>query len=325
MEDLSVVFHTEKGTLLAVDQISFNVERGKTLAIVGESGCGKSVTSLAILRLLPQVGEISQGELLFSGKSLLQVTKENMRSIRGKKIAMVFQEPMTALNPVYTVGQQVTEAITIHNIASSSEAKKLAIEMLVKVKIPDPVQRFDEYPFQLSGGMKQRVLIAIALACNPSLLICDEPTTALDVTVQAQILELMKELQESMNMGMIFITHDLGVVAEVADEVAVMYAGRIVEKAPVFTVYDDPRHPYTKGLLSSIPQLTDPFGKKLKSIKGQVPSFFERPKGCNFNTRCPFVIEKCFNVEPQTEQISSDHEVQCHRFKELKDVPFAEG
>jgi len=302
VRNLRTSFRTGGVQVHAVDDVSFKVYRGKTLGIVGESGCGKSVTSLSIMRLIPNPpGEITGGEVVYKGKDLLKLPIHEMRAIRGNEISMIFQEPMTSLNPVFTIGDQIMEAVRLHQKTSRSEARNRAIEMLKLVGIPAAETRVDDYPHQLSGGMRQRVMIAMALACNPSVLIADEPTTALDVTIQAQIIDLMKRLQASLGMAVVLITHDLGVIAETADEVLVMYAGKIVEQGSVREVFSKPRHPYTLGLLSSIPKLST-LGtarkQKLETIPGIVPALHELPKGCRFQTRCPYVTEKCKVEEP---------------------------
>lgn len=317
IQNLSVSFQTQRGLYRAVNDLSLNVAAGKTLAIVGESGCGKSVTSLAIMSLLPDVAQISSGSVFLGSKDLLKCSSSEMCSIRGNEIGMIFQEPLTALNPVYTIGQQIREVILLHKKISKTEAKELTLSLLEKVRIPDPEKRFDEYPFQLSGGMKQRVLIAMALACQPKVLIADEPTTALDVTIQAQIIELIKELQEEMKMGVIFITHDLGVVAEVADDVVIMYAGEVIEKGTVYQIFDTPRHPYTRGLLDSMPTLHTRRDLKLKTIKGSVPSLFNRSEGCHFSNRCSYRKDSCDNQRPILEKNNATHEVACHYYKDL--------
>lgn len=286
VKNLKTYFYTEAGIVKSVDDVSLRVEKGKTLGIVGESGCGKSITSLSIMQLVETPpGKIVGGEILLEGENLLSKTEDEMRKIRGNKIAMIFQEPMTSLNPVYTIGKQITEALLLHEKMSKHEAKDRAIEMLKLVKIPLPEKRFSEYPHQLSGGMRQRVMIAMALSCNPQLLICDEPTTALDVTIQAQILELINELKKKTNASVIMITHDLGVISEVADDVLVMYAGKVVEQAGVDEIFERPLHPYTAGLLQCIPKLNEDV-ETLHTIKGMVPSFDEMPKGCSFCPRC---------------------------------------
>lgn len=308
VKGLCTEFKTERGVVRAVDDVSFSVFAGKTLGIVGESGCGKSVTSLSIMRLIPNPpGKIVAGEILYRGSNLLNFDSAKMRSLRGKDLAMIFQEPMTSLNPVYTVGNQISEAIAIHQNLSGKEIKTRAIEMLKLVGIPAPEKRFDEYPHQLSGGMRQRVMIAMALANDPQVLIADEPTTALDVTIQAQILTLLKSLQQRVGMGMILITHDLGVVAEVCDHVVVMYAGRVVESSPVRELFENPKHPYTQALLRSIPKLRDKpkssKDEKLETIPGIVPNLLELPRGCRFQDRCKFKESKCTEAEPELKAV----------------------
>ncbi len=314
VKNLKTQFRTDDGTFLAVDDISFSVEKGKTLGIVGESGCGKSVTSLSIMRLIPSPpGSIVGGEILFEGKNLLKLSEEEMRKIRGNEIAMIFQEPMTSLNPVFTCGYQIAEAIALHQKGlSSKQVREKTIDMLKLVGIPEPDKRVDEYPHQLSGGMRQRVMIAMALSCNPSLLIADEPTTALDVTIQAQILELIRKLQREFNASMILITHDLGVVAETCDFVAVMYAGRIVEYGSAEDIFYRPRHRYTKGLLDSIPHFeTGHKRERLETIKGLVPNLLNIPKGCRFNDRCNFAQEDCKSRDPELKTIDGIHQAAC--------------
>ncbi len=299
VNDLAVHFHLEKRVIPAVDGVSFSVSKGETLGIVGESGCGKSVTALSVMKLLPSPpAKIVRGEIWFKGENLLSKTEEEMRRIRGNNISMIFQEPMTSLNPVLTIGYQISEVIMRHKNLSKKEALSEAVEMLRLTRIPLPEKRIKQYPHHLSGGMRQRVMIAMALACNPELLIADEPTTALDVTIEAQILELINELREKTGSSVIMITHDLGVVAEVADKVAVMYAGRIVEYADVYTIFNNPKHPYTKGLLEAIPDIAIPRGQKLKEIKGLVPSPDEIKEGCRFKTRCECVRNECMIEEP---------------------------
>jgi len=318
VRDLVVKFKTDRGLVTAVNNVSFDVFRGKTLGIVGESGSGKSVTALSIMRLIPNPpGQIAGGTISFKGKNLLDIPLDNMRSIRGNKIAMIFQEPMTSLNPVFTVGNQIEEVFKLHQSElSKADRKNKAIEMLKLVGIPSPEKRINEYPHQLSGGMRQRVMIAMSLACQPDILIADEPTTALDVTIQAQILELMKKLQTELGMGIIMITHDLGVVAETCDEVAVMYCGNIVETADVKTLFGHPQHPYTKGLIESIPSFDSTTGikkERLPTIEGMVPSLFDLPKGCNFQDRCKSVTDKCrgSSGEPHLVDVVSGHQVSC--------------
>lgn len=298
VKDLVVEFRTDRGTVKAVNGVNFDVFKGKTVGIVGESGSGKSVTALAIMGLIPNPpGRVASGQILFNGKSLVNMEAGEMRKIRGNKIAMIFQEPMTSLNPVFTIGNQIEEVIELHQPhLSRSERAAKAIDMLRLVGIPSPDKRVGEYPHQLSGGMRQRVMIAIALSCEPDILIADEPTTALDVTIQAQILELMKKLQKELGMGIILITHDLGVVAETCDTVAVMYCGQIVESADVETLFNHPAHPYTKGLMDSIPSFDSTSGHKkerLQTIEGMVPSLFNLPNGCNFQDRCSKVTDSC--------------------------------
>ncbi|MFM4667726.1 ABC transporter ATP-binding protein [Aeromonas media] len=319
VSDLEVEFAVDDGKVKVLDGVSFKVAPGQTLGIVGESGCGKSVTSLAIMGLLPRPhGQVVAGSIRFQGEELLTLAPDQMYKMRGNRISMIFQEPMTALNPVQTVGDQLMEVFSLHRPDfSKAQRKEAAIAMLQKVGIPEPAQRFAVYPHNLSGGMRQRVMIAMALACEPDLLICDEPTTALDVTIQAQILDLMKALQAQTGMAIIFITHDLGVVAELCDEVVVMYAGRAVERADIFELFDHPRHPYTHGLMASIPRLEDVPKSLLKTIKGQVPALHEMPAGCRFSNRCPHATEICVSTIPATEQLSDRHAVACHHWKEL--------
>lgn len=300
VKNLKTHFYTHDGILPAVDGVSFKINSGETLCVVGESGCGKSVTAMSILKLVPTPpGKYVEGNILFNGQDILSKTNEEMRKIRGKDIAMIFQEPMTSLNPVYTVGDQIAEAIMIHQGKKKKEAIEIAINMLKKVGIPSPEKRVREYPHQLSGGMRQRVMIAMALSCNPMVLIADEPTTALDVTVQAQILDLMRKMQKETGTAIMFITHDLGVVAEMADRVVVMYAGKIVEEGTVEEIFDDPTHPYTIGLLNSIPQLDGKGKETLHIIKGTVPNLDELPKGCAFHPRCDRVMEICREKKPE--------------------------
>ena len=287
VKNLKTYFYTDEGVVKSVDDVSFDVEKGKTLGIVGESGCGKSITSLSIMQLVETPpGKIVGGEIIYQGENLLEKNKDQMRKIRGGEIAMIFQEPMTSLNPVFTVGKQIMEALRLHTDLDKEKAKERAIEMLKLVKIPLPEKRFNEYPHQLSGGMRQRVMIAMALSCNPKLLICDEPTTALDVTIQAQILDLINELKEKLGTSVMMITHDLGVIAEVADDVMVMYAGKVVEYGSADDIFESPKHPYTSGLMNCIPKLTDEDHTRLDVIKGMVPSFDQMPKGCAFCPRC---------------------------------------
>lgn len=311
VRNLKTSFHTSQGLIPAVDDVSFHVDRGETLGIVGESGCGKSVTSLSILRLVPNPpGVIEAGEIMFEGQNLLSYSDSAMRKVRGNEIAMIFQEPLTSLNPVFTIGNQISEAIMLHQGLGSAKAIERTIEMLKLVGIPLPERRVKEYPFELSGGMRQRVMIAMALSCNPKLLIADEPTTALDVTIQAQILRLMKQLKKDIGMAIMLITHDLGVVAEMAQRVIVMYAGKIVEEAPVIPLFRKPFHPYTSGLMDSIPQL-DVEKKRLHVIKGTVPNLADMPGGCRFNPRCPYADDKCRTQEPDLIEVGEDRKVRC--------------
>lgn len=333
VKNLCTEFVTEAGVLRAVDDVSFSVKKGKTIGIVGESGCGKSVTSLSIMRLIASPpGRISSGEILYKGQDLLKLPISEMRNIRGNEISMIFQEPMTSLNPVFTVGDQIVEAIRLHQKASRTEALDRAREMLKLVGIPSPEKRLDDYPHQLSGGMRQRVMIAMALSCNPGVLIADEPTTALDVTIQAQILELMRRLRSTFGMAMMLITHDLGIIAETADEVVVMYAGKIVERGSVLQIFENPQHPYTRGLLNSVPvfqpvskdggeRKTIRERKKLDTIPGIVPSLLELPQGCRFQTRCSYATEECKKEEPRLRSVQNSdvahgsHQAAC--IKEL--------
>jgi len=314
---LVTTFDTDAGVLTAVDGVSFSVRRGRTLGIVGESGCGKSVTALSIMRLLPQpMGKIRNGEVLFDGSNLVNLPSAEMRKIRGGRIGMIFQEPMTALNPVHTIGRQLSEIFLLHVTSDRRRALEMSVEMLRRVGIPSPEIRVGEYPHQLSGGMRQRVVIAMALACKPSVVIADEPTTALDVTIQAQILELMHALQEEMGMAIILITHDLGVIADMCDDVVVMYGGRIAESGPVDDIFAAPAHPYTRGLLSSIPRLTTPRKSRLNVIDGMVPGLADLPEGCRFQNRCPYRIDACAR-QPPDENVTPDHVVACHRWRDL--------
>jgi len=308
VQDLKTVFHTGSGTVHAVDGVSFTVQPGKTLCVVGESGSGKSVTALSILRLTP--GKIVAGEIRFEGRDLSKLSTDEMRQIRGSDIAMIFQDPMTSLNPLYTVGFQISESFRIHQGLSAREAMNRSVDMLRQVGVPAPEQRVHEYPHQMSGGMRQRVMIAMALACRPKLLIADEPTTALDVTIQAQILELMKELREQIGTSTLLITHDLGVVAEMADSVVVMYGGQVMEQAPVFPIFEEPAHPYTIGLLHSIPSL-DQERETLEVIPGNVPNPRNFPSGCRFHPRCAYATERCKAETPELEEIRPGHWVRC--------------
>ena len=309
---LSVSFTTDDGTVRAVDGIDLSLRRGRTLGLVGESGCGKSVTSLAIMGLLPPENSRIEGEVHFEGRDLLKLDANERRDMRGSQVAMIFQEPMTSLNPSYTVGDQIVEAIQRHQGLNAAEARAKAIAMLKLVRIPSPEKRVDDYPHKLSGGMRQRAMIAMALACGPKLLIADEPTTALDVTIQAQILDLMRGLRRDTDTSIILITHDLGVVAEMADDVAVMYAGQIVERAPVAQLFARPEHPYTVGLLGSIPRL-DEKRERLPSIEGRVPDMSQPPHGCRFAARCPFVEPACVAAGPALVEVSPQHFSRCRR------------
>ena len=314
VKKLVTQFSGKNGTVTAVDGVSFHVKRGETLGIVGESGCGKSVTSMSILRLIPkQTGKIASGEILFEGRDLAKLSEKEMRQIRGNEIAMIFQDSMTGLNPVMTIGKQLVETITAHSKMDKKEAWARAEEMLTKVGIPSPAQRLKEFPHQLSGGMRQRVMIAMALSCNASLFIADEPTTALDVTIQAQILELMRELKEKENKSLMLITHDMGVVAEMADDVMVMYAGNTVEYADTKTLYQEPLHPYTWGLLDSMPKLSSSAKEDLKTIPGTPPDLRLTGYCCNFYNRCPYATEICKNQVPPLKEVAPGHFVACHR------------
>lgn len=314
VKGLKTYFRVEKGIVKAVDGVDFTLANKETLAIVGESGSGKSVTSLSILRLLPTPpGEIVGGEIIYNGRNLLEFSKKEMRKIRGNEISMIFQEPMTSLNPVFTVGFQIKEVLKTHQKMDKKQVEKKAIEMIKLVGIPNPEKCIDYYPHQLSGGMRQRIMIAISLACNPKILIADEPTTALDVTIQSQILKLMLDLKEKINTSIILITHDLGVVAQLADNIMVMYAGKAVEYGDAKSIFKDPKHPYTKGLLDSIPNINEEV-EKLKIIKGTVPSPLNLPKGCKFCTRCNVAESICFDKEPEYIQISEHRRVRCWKY-----------
>ncbi len=320
VRNLKTYFATRKGEVRSVDDVSFTVELGETLSLVGESGCGKSVTALSIMRLLSPPGRIVGGEVLFEGRNLLKLTEKEMRAISGDDIAMIFQDPMTSLNPVLTVGEQIAEAIRLHRKVSKREAWLQAIEGMRDVAIPSPETRAKSYPHEMSGGMRQRVMIAMALACDPKLLIADEPTTALDVTIQAQILDLLKELREKRNLALLLITHDLGVVAETADRVAVMYAGKIVEEASVTELFIRPRHPYTEGLLRAVPRLDEErHGRmlRLQTIEGTVPNPLDLPSGCRFAPRCPHTKDKCREGEIPLVNLGADHLSRCVRVGEI--------
>jgi peptide/nickel transport system ATP-binding protein len=318
VDNLVTEFETDEGRVRAVDDISFRAIEGETLGIVGESGCGKSVTALSIMRLLPQpMGQIVSGAIRFQGQNLINLPLSDMEKIRGASIGMVFQEPMTALNPVHTIGRQLTEVLLLHKRITPDQAIRESIDILDKVGIPSPDIRLGEYPHQLSGGMRQRVVIAMALACRPSLLIADEPTTALDVTIQAQILELIKELQSEMGMSVILITHDLGVIAETCDRVVVMYAGKVAEQATSFQLFDTPRHPYTRGLLASIPRLETEPKSRLAIIEGMVPGLLDLPPGCRFENRCPYRKDSCTGSPPGIDTLPDGHDVSCYRWRDI--------
>jgi len=340
VSDLKVHFFTDEGVVRAVDGVDLILKRGQTLCLVGESGCGKSVTSRALLQIVDPPGKIVSGEILYQLKldngldgpegmyEIVDIAKLNLKSreireIRGKEISMIFQEPMTSLSPMYTVGNQIMETIRLHTNLSKAEARTLGIEMLGRVGIPKPDRLIDEYPFRLSGGMRQRVMIAMALSCNPKLLIADEPTTALDVTTQANILDLMRDLQQQYHMALLFITHDLGVVAEIADEVAVMYLGRIVEKGSVYTIFNAPKHPYTQVLLRSIPKIGRS-REKLETIRGMVPNPYRRPGGCPFHPRCTQAIPECRTIVPSVTWVDENHSVQCLLYEDLPHTQMVE-
>ena len=313
IKGLKTIFLTENGLLPAVDNISFTIKSGEILGLVGESGCGKSVTALSILRLISPPGKITEGEILFEGSDLLKLSEKEMQNVRGRKISMIFQEPMTALNPVLTVGNQIGETLVIHKRYKKKEARLAAIELLRAVRIPDAEKRVDQYPHQLSGGMRQRVMIAMAIACRPALLIADEPTTALDVTIQAQILDLLKSLRAEFGLSILLITHALGVVAEVADRVIVLYAGKIAEEAPVRELFENPQHPYTVGLLDSIPKLvvSGEKAKRLNTIEGAVPDLGHLPPGCSFYERCKSRMDICKATFPAEIWLNPEHRVAC--------------
>jgi peptide/nickel transport system ATP-binding protein len=313
VKNLRTYFDVDDGEFRAVDGVSFSLEPGRTLGIVGESGCGKSVTALSIMGLIPSPpGRIAGGEILFEGVDLLKLRPAEMRERRGNQISMIFQEPMTSLNPAFTVGDQIVEVILRHRKVTKQQATQHAIEMLRRVRIPSPERRFEDYPHKLSGGMRQRVMIAMALACDPQLLIADEPTTALDVTIQAQILDLMRRLRDEIGAAIMVITHDLGVIAEIAHEVIVMYAGRVIERAEVGALFRDPQHPYTIGLLGSIPRLTTEQAR-LATIEGMVPNPLAMPAGCRFHPRCPFAVEECLRVDPPLREIKPGQFAACIR------------
>ncbi len=315
IKDLKTYFYTDEGISRAVDGMDMVIQRGKTLGVIGESGCGKSVSALSVLQLIPQPpGRIVQGQILFKGADLLQKTPEQMRCIRGNEISMIFQEPMTSLNPVFTIGHQIREAIVQHQKLDKAAARQKAIDSLRQVGIPSPEKRMDEYPHQMSGGMRQRAMIAMALSCEPDLLIADEPTTALDVTIQAQILELIRGIKDALGMSVMMITHDLGVVAEVADDVVVAYAGKAVEYADVVTVFKQPLHPYTRALYESIPRLTDTRKRRLEVIHGAVPTPLNFPAGCRFHPRCKFAQPCCRAAQPALVKVGAGHWVRCFQY-----------
>jgi len=319
VKNLRTYFYTDDGVVKAVDGLDFAIKKGETLGMVGESGCGKSVSALSILQLIQTPpGKIVDGEILFKGKDLLKNNVDNIRKIRGNDISMIFQEPMTSLNPVYTIGNQISEAIVLHQTLNKAKAVKKTVEMLKLVGIPNPESKVHDYPHELSGGQRQRVMIAMALSCNPDLLIADEPTTALDVTIQAQILELLKKLKNEIGMAVLMITHDLGVIAEVSDNVVVVYAGKAVEHTDCLRIFKKPKHPYTIALMKSIPQLTDKPGKKLEVIKGSIPDPLELPSGCKFHPRCKYATDICTKEEPELENIGDNHLVRCWMYNKDK-------
>ena len=312
VRNLHTTFFTAAGTVRAVDGVSWDIQPGETVALVGESGCGKSVSALSVMRLVDEAaGQVESGEILYKGRNLLALTEEEMRGVRGREIAMIFQEPMTSLNPVLTIGRQLTEGLEIHLKMKPPEARARAIELLAMVGIPDPERRLAQYPHHFSGGMRQRMMIAMALACNPSLILADEPTTALDVTIQAQILELLRDLARRLGVAMLIITHNLGVVARYADRVNVMYAGRIIERASAAELYARPRHPYTLGLLRSVPRLDEPRRARLDPIEGQPPDVTRLPPGCAFAPRCAFRVERCTQEAPALESVDPAHLSAC--------------
>lgn len=318
IENLSVTFGSKEKAVKVIEGLNFCVNKGETLGIVGESGSGKSVTSLAVMGLLPANNAHIGGSIQFEGTDLLKLSPEQMRDVRGNKISMIFQEPMTSLNPLHTCGQQIMEPILLHQHKSKEEAKKRALELLTLCGIPAPEQRFNEYPHQMSGGMRQRIMIAMALACDPQLLIADEPTTALDVTIQAQIMELLKELKQKTNMSIMMITHDLGIVADSCDRVVILYTGQIMEMAPVGQLFSDPQHPYTKGLMKAIPRL-DKAQTRLEAIEGMVPDADKMPQGCHFHPRCPYATERCKKEAPQLKTLPDGRMVRCFLFDDAKE------
>lgn len=317
IQDLKTIFATEKGSVTAVDGVSFYIDAGEMVGIVGESGCGKSVTSESILQLLNARTTTYEGQIIYKGRNLLALSRDEMRHIRGNEISMIFQDPMSSLNPVYTIGNQIAEAIMIHQKLGKKEAYRKAVEMLRMTGIPAPERRIAEYPHQLSGGMRQRAMIALALSCQPQLLIADEPTTALDVTIQAQIIDLIQKLRNDTNMGVMLITHDLGVVAEVCTRVIVMYLGQVIEEGPVNQLFANPLHPYTRGLLKSIPRISGDRGRKLHVIKGMVPSLHNIPQGCRFAPRCEFAADRCREENPELQDAESGQKVRCLYYQEI--------
>lgn len=310
---LKTYFNTEGGVVKAVNDVSFKIKKGEVVGVVGESGCGKSVTAMSLMRLIMPPGKIVEGEIFYEGKNLMELSEAEMRAIRGNDISMIFQEPMTSLNPVFTVGKQIMESIVLHRKVGRAEARKLAIDMISLVGIPDADKIVDRYPHELSGGMRQRIMIAMALSCDPKLLIADEPTTALDVTIQAQILDLMRDIKGKLDTAIMLITHDLGVVAEMADYVVVMYAGKVIEEGPVEVIFKNPMHPYTIGLLRSKPVLNQ-VQDRLYSIPGQVPSPINMPDNCYFNKRCEFCFDRCRAEQPELMLVESDHKVSCFKY-----------
>ncbi len=321
IKDLVTVFDTAQGTIRAVDRVSLSVENSETVGVVGESGCGKTMLALSIMRLLPGRGKISQGKIIFSNKNLLTLSDEEIRAVRGSEISMIFQEPMTSLNPVFRVGEQIAEAIRLHRNVSAKEAALMAVEQLREVGIPDPDKRARDYPHQLSGGMRQRVMIAMAMSCHPQLLLADEPTTALDVTIQAQIIELIDELKKKNKMAVLFITHDLGLIARHAQRIAVMYAGKIVEDAPADKIFVNPAHPYTRGLIDSLPMVCSAANSQvpeyLKTIPGTVPGLYDLPPGCRFYDRCSYGDDYCAENEPPLTVIEKDHLAACWKSEKV--------
>jgi len=318
VDDLHVTFRTPRGNVKAVNELSFYVNKDETLGIVGESGSGKSVTSLSIMGLLNEKTTMVEGKIHFEGEDLLSMPEKKKQTFRGNHISMIFQEPMTSLNPIHKCGNQIMEPILLHQKIRKKEAKERALELLNLIGIPAPEQRFNEYPHQMSGGMRQRIMIAMALACNPKLLIADEPTTALDVTIQAQILELMKDIKKDRNMGIMMITHDLGVVSEMCDRVIVMYTGHVVEQGTIRDIIDSPRHPYTEGLIEAIPKIGDE-KEELKSIKGMVPGFDTMPVGCSFRPRCPYAMDRCTKAMPELIQLENGQQVRCFKYSTEKE------